>query len=33
MTKIAIIGSEKSGKTTLAGKLGKKGNVTDVTMY
>ncbi|WP_407355223.1 EF-Tu/IF-2/RF-3 family GTPase [Methanolobus sp. WCC5] len=33
MTKIAIIGSEKSGKTTLAGKLGKKGNVTDITMY
>lgn len=33
MTKIAIIGSEKSGKTTLAGKLGKKGSVTDITMY
>ena len=33
MTKITIIGSEKSGKTTLAGKLGKKGNVTDITMY
>ncbi|MDG6244740.1 MAG: EF-Tu/IF-2/RF-3 family GTPase [Methanolobus sp.] len=33
MTKIAIIGSEKSGKTTLAGKLGKKSNVTDITMY
>lgn len=33
MTKIAIIGREKSGKTTLAGKLGKKGNVTDITMY
>ena len=33
MTKIAIIGSEKSGKTTLAGKLGKKGNVSDITMY
>ncbi len=33
MTKIAIIGSEKSGKTTLAGKLGKKGNITDITMY
>lgn len=33
MTKITIIGSEQSGKTTLAGKLGKKSNVTDVTMY
>ena len=33
MTKITIIGSEKSGKTTLAGKLGKKSNVTDITMY
>ena len=33
MTKITIIGNEKSGKTTLAGKLGKKGNVTDITMY
>lgn len=33
MTKIAIVGSEKSGKTTLAGKLGKKGNVSDITMY
>lgn len=33
MTKITIIGSEQSGKTTLAGKLGKKRNVTDVTMY
>ncbi|MDW7731827.1 MAG: elongation factor Tu [Methanolobus sp.] len=33
MTKITIIGSEKSGKTALAGKLGKKGSVTDITMY
>lgn len=33
MTKIVIIGSEKAGKTTLAGKLGKKSNVTDITMY
>ncbi|TGC07236.1 EF-Tu/IF-2/RF-3 family GTPase [Methanolobus halotolerans] len=33
MTKITIIGSEKSGKTTLAGKLGKKGSVADITMY
>lgn len=33
MTKITIIGSEKSGKTTLAGKLGKKGSVTDITAY
>ncbi|WP_094227574.1 EF-Tu/IF-2/RF-3 family GTPase [Methanolobus psychrotolerans] len=33
MTKITIIGSEKSGKTTLAGKLGKRSNVTDITMY
>jgi len=33
MTKIAIIGSQKSGRTTLASKLGKKGNVTDITIY
>ncbi|MEA1866369.1 MAG: EF-Tu/IF-2/RF-3 family GTPase [Euryarchaeota archaeon] len=33
MTKIAIIGSQGSGRTTLASKFGKKGNVTDVTMY
>ncbi|MBN2110131.1 MAG: elongation factor Tu [Methanosarcinaceae archaeon] len=33
MTKITIIGSEKSGKTTLAGKLGRKSSVSDVTMY
>ncbi len=33
MTKIAIIGSEQSGRTTLASKLGKKGETADVTMY
>ncbi len=33
MTKITIIGSEKSGKTSLAAKMGKKGNVSDITMY
>ncbi|MCD4845809.1 MAG: elongation factor Tu [Methanosarcinales archaeon] len=33
MTKIAVIGSEQSGRTTLASKLGKKGNVSDITMY
>ena len=33
MTKIAIIGGEQSGRTTLASKLGKKGNVSDVTIY
>ncbi|AKB84068.1 EF-Tu/IF-2/RF-3 family GTPase [Methanococcoides methylutens] len=33
MTKITIIGSEKSGRTTLASKLGKKGNTADITMY
>lgn len=33
MTKIAIIGAQKSGKTTLAAKLGKKGNVSDFVMY
>jgi selenocysteine-specific translation elongation factor len=33
MTKVAIIGSEQSGRTSLAAKLGKKGNVADVTMY
>ncbi|WP_370574090.1 EF-Tu/IF-2/RF-3 family GTPase [Methanomethylovorans sp.] len=33
MTKITIIGSQQSGKTTLAAKLGKKGNVSDFTMY
>ena len=33
MTKITITGSQQSGKTTLAAKLGKKGNVSDFTMY
>ncbi|MGP8321262.1 MAG: elongation factor Tu [Methanosarcinaceae archaeon] len=33
MTKIAIIGSEQSGRTTLASKLGKKGETADITMY
>lgn len=33
MTKVAIIGSEQSGRTSLAAKLGKKGNVADITMY
>ena len=33
MTKIAIIGGQQSGKTTLASKLGKKGNVTDIAIY
>ncbi len=33
MTKVAIIGGEQSGRTALASKLGKKGNVSDVTMY
>jgi len=33
MTTVAIIGSEKSGRTSLASKLGKKGNVSDITMY
>ena len=33
MTKITIIGSEQSGRTTLASKLGKKGSVADITMY
>lgn len=33
MTKITIIGSQQSGKTTLAAKMGKKGNVSDFTMY
>jgi len=32
MTKIAIIGSEGSGRTALASKLGKKGNGSDRTM-
>lgn len=33
MTKIAIIGTQQSGRTILASKLGKKGNVSDITMY
>lgn len=33
MTKIAIIGAQQSGRTTLASKLGKKGNVTDIAIY
>ncbi len=33
MANIAIIGSEKSGRTSLAGKLGKKGTESDITLY
>jgi selenocysteine-specific elongation factor len=33
MANVAIIGSEKSGRTSLAGKLGKKGTETDITLY
>ncbi|OBZ34722.1 EF-Tu/IF-2/RF-3 family GTPase [Methanohalophilus sp. DAL1] len=33
MTKIAIIGSEGSGRTSLAAKLGKKSTAADITMY
>jgi selenocysteine-specific elongation factor len=33
MASIAIIGQEGSGRSSLASKLGKKGNVTDITMY
>ncbi len=33
MTKIAIIGGSQSGRTVLASKLGKKGNVTDIAIY
>ncbi len=33
MPNIAIIGSEKSGRTGLAGKLGKKGTESDITLY
>lgn len=33
MVSIAIIGQEGSGRSSLAAKLGKKGNVTDITMY
>jgi selenocysteine-specific translation elongation factor len=33
MANISIIGSEKSGRTSLAGKLGKKGTESDITLY
>ncbi len=33
MTKIAIIGSPQSGRTALTPRLGKKGDVSDITMY
>ncbi|MCL2141747.1 MAG: elongation factor Tu [Methanimicrococcus sp.] len=33
MTNIAIIGDEKTGRTTLASKLGKKGTDTDITLF
>ncbi len=33
MPNIAIIGSEKSGRTSLAAKLGKKGTESDITLY
>lgn len=33
MANVAIIGSEKSGRTDLAGKLGKKGTESDITLY
>ncbi|WNY27792.1 EF-Tu/IF-2/RF-3 family GTPase [Methanolapillus ohkumae] len=33
MTNIAIIGDEKSGRTSLASKLGKKGTDSDITLY
>ncbi|MCL7415184.1 MAG: EF-Tu/IF-2/RF-3 family GTPase [ANME-2 cluster archaeon] len=33
MVSIAIIGGESSGRSSLAAKLGKKGNETDITMY
>jgi selenocysteine-specific translation elongation factor len=33
MTNLAIIGTEKSGRTSLAANLGKKGTVSDITMY
>ncbi|MCK4937433.1 MAG: elongation factor Tu [Methanosarcinales archaeon] len=33
MVSIAIIGGEGSGRSSLAAKLGKKGNETDITMY
>src|SRR5574341_237432 len=33
MANVAIIGSEKSGRTGLAAKLGKKGTESDITLY
>ncbi len=33
MANISIIGSEKSGRTSLAAKLGKKGTESDITLY
>jgi selenocysteine-specific translation elongation factor len=33
MTNIAIIGDEKTGRTTLASKLGKKGTDSDITLF
>ena len=33
MANVAIIGSEKSGRTTLAGNLGKKGTDSDLTLF
>lgn len=33
MVKVALIGGEKSGKTTLASKLGKKGTESDIVLY
>ncbi|MGB9928951.1 MAG: elongation factor Tu [Methanosarcina sp.] len=33
MTNLAIIGTEKSGKTSLAANLGRKGTSSDITMY
>jgi len=33
MANVAIIGSEKSGRTSLAGNLGKKGTESDITLY
>ncbi len=33
MANVAIIGSEKSGRTSLAGNIGKKGTESDITLY
>lgn len=33
MANVAIVGSEKSGRTSLASKLGKKGTESDITLY